>query len=44
MNELTEFQIAWCVVMSIALSVAFMDVYQWRATPEICDRTYHVGR
>lgn len=44
MSELNEFQVVWCIVMSIALGTAFMDVFKWRPTPEICDRTYHVGR
>ena len=29
-NEMTEFQIAWCVVVAIAMTVLFMDLFVWR--------------
>lgn len=30
-EEMTEFKIAWCVMVFIALAVVFMDVFFWRA-------------
>lgn len=29
-EELTEFQIIWCIAVGLALAVLFMDIFIWR--------------
>ena len=29
-SELTEFQIAWCILCAIAVAVVFLDLFVWR--------------
>ena len=29
-TELTEYQVAWCILCGIALAVVFLDLFVWR--------------